>query len=52
LFSNSKTQKYLLFFSSFVKFAAEFIGLRDSIGAWLSLHIIQVIQVKGNNDDL
>jgi hypothetical protein len=25
---------------------------RDSIGAWLSLHIIQATQVKGNNDDI
>jgi hypothetical protein len=41
-----------LFFSGFVKFGAEFTGPRDSIGAWLSLHIIQAIQVKGNNDDL
>jgi hypothetical protein len=48
---NSKTQKYLLFFYGFVKFATEF-GLRDSIGAWLSLHIIQATQVKGNNNDV
>jgi hypothetical protein len=25
---------------------------RDSIGAWLSLHIIQATQVKGNYDDI
>jgi hypothetical protein len=49
LFQKSKTQKYLLFFFGFVKFAAEF-SLRDSIGAWYSLHIIQATQVKGNND--
>jgi hypothetical protein len=48
---NLKTQKYFLFFSGFVKFATEF-GLHDSIGAWLSLHIIQATQVKGNNDDV
>jgi hypothetical protein len=41
-----------LFFSGFVKFVAEFIGLRDSVGAWLSLHIIQGTQVKGNDDDI
>jgi hypothetical protein len=35
-----KTQKYLLFFFGFVKFAAEF-SLGDSIGAWYSLHIIR-----------
>jgi hypothetical protein len=46
-----KTQKYLLFFFDFVKFAAEF-SLRDSIGAWYSLHIIQATQVKGNNDEI
>jgi hypothetical protein len=36
----------------FCKVVAEFIGLRDSVGAWLSLYIIQATQVKGNNDDI
>jgi hypothetical protein len=35
----------------FCKVVAEFIGLHGSIGACLSLHIIQATQVKGNNDD-
>jgi hypothetical protein len=51
LVSNSKTQKYLLFYSGFVKLLQSSVS-RDSIGAWLSLYITQATQVKGNNDDI
>jgi hypothetical protein len=47
-----KNPKIFVVFSGFVKFVTEFIGLHDSVGAWLSPHIIQTTQVKGNDDDI
>ena len=51
-FKNRKNQKYLLFLLVlYSSFQIRHLSV-TSPGAWFSFHIIQVMQVKGNNEDI